>query len=125
MASVSIQLNESKTHFCPRETAIGRVSWSCETTPKSAAICLRWRARGGGVEDSDIVQTIPLPNPQAIESRPFSIVLPAAPYSFSGSLVSLDWWLEIVVQPGEERERVGIILAPEGVAVSLPKVLSS
>jgi hypothetical protein len=122
MSSVHIEIAERRTQFAPRETVTGRVSWACDNPPTSAELRLLWCARGRGQEDEDIVQTLPFPAPQAVESRPFTVVLPDAPYSFSGTLITLDWSLELVVHPGDQSDRVGIVLAPGGNAVALPCV---
>jgi hypothetical protein len=66
-----------------------------------------------------IAATIPLPDPQASERRPFFATLPLAPYSFRGTLLSLEWTLELVALPGEEKTSVGLILAPGRRAIDL------
>jgi hypothetical protein len=122
MPSVDIQLTDHRTDFAPRETVTGRVSWACDAPPESAELRVRWSTDGRGIQDEDIVETIPFPGPQAVESRPFTVVLPEAPYSFSGALITLSWSIDIVIQPGEQSDSVGITLAPGGRAISLPRV---
>jgi hypothetical protein len=122
MSSVAIQIQDHRRDFAPRETVNGQVSWTCDGPPESAELWLMWSTDGRGVADEDIVQTIPFPAPQASETRPFTITLPEAPYSFSGSLITLSWSIRVVIQPGEHSDSVGIVLAPGGRAVSLPRV---
>jgi len=124
MPSVTIQLAENRTAFSPGERIAGQVSWQFETPPESAELRLRWSTDGRGITDGDIVQTIPFSTPQAIETRPFTLTLPEAPYSFAGTLITLSWSLEAVFQPHDYTGSVGIILAPGGEAISLPRVSS-
>jgi hypothetical protein len=68
------------------------------------------------------VERIVLPEPQATDLRPFEFTAPDEPYSFSGTLVSLVWNVELVVKPGDLRERREIVIAPGGHEVLLPGV---
>ena len=95
MPSASIQLADSRTAFSPRETVTGKVSWQLDHPPTSAELRLVWNTRGRGQTDFDIVETIPFPDPQLTDTRPFSLKLPDAPYSFSGTLIQLSWLLAL------------------------------
>jgi hypothetical protein len=122
MPNVTIQLAENRNSFSPGERITGQVSWQFDVPPESAELRLRWFTDGRGIGDEDIVQTIPFPAPQATETRPFSLTLPEAPYSFTGTLITLSWSLEAVFQPNDYTGSVGLILAPGGEAISLPRV---
>ena len=122
MPTVVIQLAENRTTFSPVERITGQVSWQFDAPPESGELRLRWFTDGRGIDDEDIVQTIPFPTPQATETRPFSLTLPEAPYSFAGALITLSWALEAVFQPHDYTGSVGLILAPGGEAISLPRV---
>ena len=109
MPTLAIQIRDRRTAFSPRETVTGEVSWQLDAPPESAELRLLWSTQGRGITDTGIVQTIPFPNPQAGETRPFTLVLPEAPYSFSGALITLTWTLELLVQPGDHSPS-GIVL---------------
>jgi hypothetical protein len=98
------------------------VTWQLDKTPQSGELRLIWSTSGRGDRDYATVETIPFPNPQATETQPFTITLPEGPYSFSGTLITLTWTIEVAFQPGNAANGVEIILAPDGKAVSLPKV---
>ncbi len=51
--------------------------------------------------------------------RAFSFTLPLGPYSFSGSLITLAWALELVALPSGETERVELVVAPVPAEVRL------
>lgn len=122
MSNVVIELSEKRNAFAPGERVTGQVWWQFDTPPESGELRLRWFTDGRGIDDEDIVQTVPFPNPQATETRPFSLTLPDAPYSFVGALITLSWSLEAVFQPNDYTGSVGLILAPSGEAVSLPRI---
>jgi len=117
-----IQIRDSKTAFAPGDTVAGNVSWQVDSTPKNAELRLLWATSGRGIEDVNIVETLPFPNPQATETRPFSFTLPEGPYSFAGTLITLKWQLELAIDPRDQVEQVEITVAPEGKAVRLPRV---
>ena len=122
MPSAAIHITDQRTAFSPHETVTGQVSWQLDVPPKSAELRLVWSTSGRGISDGSVVQAVPFAAPQPTESRPFTITLPDAPYSFSGSLISLTWVLELVIGSGDLVESVEIVVGPGGNAVSLPRV---
>ncbi|MEP6668290.1 MAG: hypothetical protein ABJF10_04010 [Chthoniobacter sp.] len=120
--SVVIQIQDRQSAFSPGDRVTGQVSWQLGAAPKNAELRLLWRTEGRGIEDDGLVEAIPFPNPQAVETRPFSLTLPDGPYSFSGALITLTWTLEVAVDPGNHTAGVDIVIAPGGKAVSLPRV---
>lgn len=123
--SLVIQIREHQTAFSPGDTVSGEVSWQRDAPPKSAELRLLWRTSGRGTVDICVVETTFFGDPQPTETRPFAFRLPAGPYSFSGSLITLTWGLELSVDPGEEVTGVDFVVAPEGQAVKLPRVTSA
>ena len=124
MPSAVIELSEKRTAFSPGDRLSGQVSWQSDVPPKSAELRLVWTTDGRGISDFDVVQTIPFAAPQALETRPFSLTLPDAPYSFSGALITLSWTLELELKPGDLTHSVGIVVAPGGTPILLPRVTS-
>jgi hypothetical protein len=125
MPTLVIHIRENRTAFSPRETVAGEVSWQADSPPHSAELRLLWSTSGRGLTDIGTVETIPFPNPQAIETRPFAFTLPEGPYSFSGTLITLAWALELVIQPGNHSQSIDITVAPEGKVVTLPRIKSA
>src|SRR4051812_4642676 len=108
-----IGLKGNRKAFAPGEEIAGAVRWECDAAPTAAEVRLAWFTRGKGNEDAAVVETIAFDAPQAGDTREFAFVAPEAPYSFSGTLISLIWVVELVLQPGEEFERVEIVIGPE------------
>lgn len=121
MSKLQLGLRENRTAFSPGEELAGAALWECDAPPTLAEIRLVWSTKGKGSEDAAVVDRVSFDVPQAGDTRPFTLRLPAAPYSFSGKLISLVWAVELVLQPGNRCERREIVVAPNGVEVLLPR----
>jgi hypothetical protein len=108
-----IGLENNRKAFAPGEQIAGAVRWERPEAPRAAEVRLCWFTRGKGNEDAAVVETVEFEAPQAGDMREFAFLAPLAPYSFSGTLISLIWVVELVLQPGEEFERIEIVIAPE------------
>jgi hypothetical protein len=97
----------------------GHVTWEMPAAPKSIELRLFWFTRGKGTTDVHVAETIRFDFPRAADRRDFRFRLPAAPYSFSGKLISLLWALELVVLPGNDTVRAEITLSPTGQEIVL------
>jgi len=137
----------------PGRMVTGTVGWNLEEPPDRGVLQLGWATRGKGDEDQAVVgqlelQTLPRPlappadvagapyreSPALEEQVPllgrkevrrFSILLPPGPHSFSGKLITLAWFLDVVLEPGEQherRERLDITLAPGSREITLGRV---
>jgi hypothetical protein len=118
---VKLGLRDNRTAFSPGDELAGAALWELEAPPKLAEVRLVWSTRGKGTEDAEVVVTVAFDAPLAGDTRPFTLRLPDGPYTFSGKLISLVWAVELVVRPGEDCDRVEIVLAPGGVEVLLPR----
>src|SRR3954447_18636990 len=107
-----IGLKGNRRTFAPGEEIAGAVRWERDAAPAAAEVRLCWFTRGQGDEDAAVVETIVFEEAQAGDTREFAFSAPEAPYSFSGTLISLIWVVELVLQPGEEFERVEIVIGP-------------
>lgn len=116
---LDLTLEDGRTAYAPGGRLSGVAAWSAAVAPRGMELRLSWALRGKGGRDYRIADTVPLPDPAAIERRPFLLTLPAGPYSFRGALLTLDWALELVALPGEEKARLDLVVAPEGRAVDL------
>ncbi|MFT3783424.1 MAG: hypothetical protein QM790_15540 [Nibricoccus sp.] len=111
-------LKDDRTAYKPGDTLELSVLWALQKTPSSIEVRLFWYTRGKGTEDVEIVATTPLAPAAAGETK-LNFVLPEAPYSFSGRLVSLSWAVELVVEPGSRSTRCDITMSPTGGEVLL------
>ncbi len=119
MPSLTIQLESDKTAFRPGDRVAGTVSWQLEDQPKQVELRLLWYTQGKGDEDAGLVETTTFAQPSQADRRSFHFTLPAAPYSFSGSLISLTWALELSTQPDDQCERREITMTPTGQEILL------
>ena len=89
MNELRINLEQNRTAFEPGEELTGIAGWRLESPPRTLELRLFWFTRGKGTEDVGVVATVRFDQPLSDETRPFRFRLPAAPYSFSGKLISL------------------------------------
>lgn len=116
---LELTLDGGRTAWEPLARVAGVAAWSSPVAPRGMELRLSWALRGKGGRDYKIAHTIALPHPAAVERRSFLLTLPAGPYSFRGALLSLDWTLELVALPGEEKARLDMVVAPGGRIVAL------
>lgn len=119
MSTLQVALRENRTAFEPGEEIVGAASWQTPNPPRSVELHLLWYTSGKGTPDTEIVDTHTFSNPGADAIEPFSFRLPTEPYSFSGKLISLQWAVELVVEPGGESTRVEFVMAPGGTEVDI------
>lgn len=120
MNRLKIGLTDNRQAYGPGDVLPGAVGWEFPIPPKAMELRLLWYTQGKGTEDVHRVDTITFANLQSAEARPFQFQLPAAPYSFSGKLISLIWAVELVALPGKESTRLEFVLGPQGKEVLLP-----
>ena len=112
MHTLSIQLEQDKTVFRPGDVVAGTVRWQLEDQARQVELRLLWYTQGKGDEDAGLVETMTFAQPGLSDQRSFRFTLPSAPYSFSGSLISLTWALELSTRPGDNCERREITVSP-------------
>jgi hypothetical protein len=112
---------DNRTAFKPGEPLELSALWALPTQPASLEVRLFWFTRGKGTEDVEVVATekIAAAAPAGEASAHFTV--PAAPYSFSGKLISLTWAAELVAEPGARSTRLEFILSPTGHEIILGK----
>jgi hypothetical protein len=125
MSDLRISLRQDRTAFEPGEELNGAVLWKLDEPPHAVELRLFWFTRGKGTEDTGVVKTVRFDQPLPQETRSFGFRLPAAPYSFSGKLISLVWALELVAEPSRETARLQITVAPGGQEVRLDSIPTS
>lgn len=122
MSETFIELDQEQKGFEPGAELTGKVRWRLEKQPRSVELRLFWFTRGKGTEDVGLVQALQFEQPHPEEQRSFRFTLPAAPYSFSGKLISLVWALELVTQPASAVARKEIVVGPGGKETELGQV---
>jgi len=106
--------------FEPGEVVTGRVEWDgLERRPELLLVSLLWFTEGKGTEDIEVVDDVKVQHPAPLGSQVFSLKLPNFPWSFSGTLVSLVWAVEVTFEPRGAVERVNLVAAPGGDEIRL------
>ncbi len=119
MISLDLELEDTAAAFEPGTRVAGVARWTSPRAPRGMELRLVWALEGKWERDLRIAETIALPAPQASERRPFILTAPLAPYSFRGTLLALEWTLELVALPGEEKTSLGLVIAPGRRAIDL------
>ncbi|MHC4431313.1 MAG: hypothetical protein ACYTBS_05695 [Planctomycetota bacterium] len=114
MDTLTIQLEQNETAFRPGDVVAGTVSWKLEDQARDVELRLLWYTQGKGDEDAGLVETMTFAQPSLCDQRSFRFTLPNGPYSFSGSLISLTWALELSTRPGDNCDRKEITVGPTG-----------
>jgi len=125
MSILKIELYDDQTAFQPGEEVQGKASWTAEQDPQRIELRLFWFTKGKGTVDAGVVETLRFDQPMVSETRSFRFLLPAAPYSFSGSLISLVWGLELIAYPSKEMVRREIEVGPARREVKLETVVTA
>ncbi|MCC6953366.1 MAG: hypothetical protein IT290_04545 [Deltaproteobacteria bacterium] len=114
MSKVRVNVRGSQSAFRPFERISGSVSWTLDAAPKRVTINLLWHTSGRGTADVEVVASEVVSAPSASGSRDFTFELPEAPYSFSGSLITLSWAIEAIAEPSGDADQFEFVLAPNG-----------
>jgi len=119
MRELRIEIDGDRRWFLPGERVTGRAVWRLDDPADAMDLRLFWYTSGKGTEDVKIVDEVNDRTPGTHGEIGFSFDLPLGPYSFSGSLITLAWALELVASPGGDTERVDLVIAPTAVEVRL------
>jgi len=122
MSILNIKTRDNQANYIPGEILEGVISWQLDGVIEALELRLIWFTSGKGDTDVSVENTQRFNAPSLSGDSAFRFVLPTAPHSFSGQLISLTWALELVAIPGEESERCEFSLAPDGHEIMLPKV---
>lgn len=121
MSTLEIRIRDNKASFRPGEVLEGTVRWQLDKNAQTMELRLFWHTEGKGDADISVEQTQRFEAPSLSGDGDFRFILPGAPYTFSGRLISLIWALELVALPGEEAEICEFTLSPTGQEVVLPE----
>jgi hypothetical protein len=124
MSWVEIATAEHRTTFGPGQAIEGSVAWSLpEEPPTSAELRLFWYTEGKGDQDVGVVEVVPFAQPGPSDRRSFRVRAPATgPLSFEGTLITLRWALELIVEPGPHVARLELALIQGPTSIRLEAV---
>lgn len=116
---MKVATRKQPAQFQPGEEITGAAQWVLRHAPKAVEVRLLWHTTGRGIEDACVVDTVSFDAPLQDDTRPFKFTAPDAPYSFTGSLIKLEWAVELVALPTNDNARAIITIAPAGKAIEL------
>ena len=119
MNQLDISTRDNKERFLPGETLEGKASWQFDRDVDWLEIRLVWFTQGKGDTDISVEEITRVERPGPQDSKSFRFILPAAPYSFSGKLISLIWAVELVADGAKEEARLEFSMAPDGREIML------
>lgn len=125
MSEMKIAVRKQPAEYAPGEEIGGGVQWQLGKPPESVEVRLLWHTTGRCYEDVGVVATVSFENAQQDDTRSFQFTAPAAPYSFTGQLVTLSWAVEVVALPHKENARADLVIGPGGRPLVLAKVASA
>lgn len=116
---LTIETTDGRTWFKPGELIEGRASWYLDEEVDAIEIRLFWYTSGKGTRDVGVERSLRIDGPDTSSYREFSFPAPDGPYSFSGTLITLAWAIELVLLPSGETERLDLGVGPRPVEVIL------
>lgn len=117
MATLSLQLDADAVE--PGDPITGTVRWS--GTVEALEVVLRWETSGKGTKDEQIVARAPVvvADHRSAEGR-FAMTAPEQPFSFSGTLISLTYFVRVADADLDQGHiEAEIVIAPGGKEVRL------
>ncbi|MGB0257918.1 MAG: hypothetical protein ACPGES_04615 [Coraliomargarita sp.] len=111
-----------QTQLEPGQHISGKILWALDKAPKEITLTLGWITEGRGTQDSKVEAEKTWTTEQTSGEESFEFTLPPSPYSFEGTLISVNWALELHVKKGKAEYRLPITVSPHGSAISLSQL---
>ena len=121
MASGFIELDEAAGCFVPGSRLVGVARWTSEERVQSVAVCACWETGGKGAGDHGEGARVELERPRQTDEQRFELILSEGPYSLQGSLITINWRLELMLDD-EPVAALAFVLSPFGRPVTLEKI---
>ena len=122
MSELRITTEDDRRWFEPGGAVSGEVSWTLTDDADAVELRLFWHTSGKGTEEAVLVDSVRLARPPRHGTKSFSFRLPERPYSFSGRLITLQWALELVVEPSNEVAGLDLVMGPRPVEVDISRL---
>jgi hypothetical protein len=113
MSNLDIQI-EGRDAFRPGEEICGRARWELPKNPKWLEVSLFWGTEGKGNQDRRVAERVRFETPGASGVKDFRLTAPSGPYSFSGTLILIIWWIQLAKLGGKNSVRKKITISSTG-----------
>lgn len=101
-----------RASFQPGERISVGVGWDTQEPLTLLHLETVWKTSGKGTEDVGVVSRLVIDDPQPAERRVVQIRLPQEPWSYSGRLLSIQWFLQLTAFPSESCRLMPIVISP-------------
>lgn len=110
MSALTLELQQD--HYEPGATLNAGISWQLDEAPATIHIRIGWRTSGIGTEDLEVVDvwTFDADNNQG--SQQLQRQLPDFPYSFTGKLITVTWFIEASIDSQNITSSSDLVIAP-------------
>lgn len=119
MSRLEITSDSGDAWVRPGDRLSATARWDLVDEVEALEVRLFWYTSGKGARDVEIVDQRRIAAPERHGSRGFTFTIPAGPVSFSGSLVTLAWAVELVALPSEDSARLDLLVGWQPVEVDL------
>jgi hypothetical protein len=109
---LAISLDDGRSTFAPGEAIGGTARWDDERTPEWVELRLLWYTEGKGDRDIAVVERVRWQPSAPGGSERFSLIAPDFPLSYSGTLVSVRWALELAASVDAWVPRGELVITP-------------
>jgi hypothetical protein len=100
--------------FRPGEEIRGRARWELPKNPKWLEVSLFWRTEGKGNQDMRTAERVRFQTPGDSGVKDFRVTAPSGPYSYSGTLISIIWWIQLAKLGSKKPVRKKVTISATG-----------
>lgn len=118
----NLYIDLPNTRCAPGETISGKVLWALDKQPGIVRLTFGWWTEGRGTRDSRIETSKEWETDSTAGEETFQFPVPPSPYSFSGTLITLKWALELSTKKGRETTVEEILVSPREELIELPQL---
>lgn len=122
MNTLTLSFQQNLTRYFPGETLRGTVTWQLEKEEKRLILQVLWRTDGESVSNRSVVDRLVWDLPGHVGEKEFAFTLPAAPHSFQGQLIRLQWLAEVVAAKNHAVAQAEFTLSPTGEPLKIPEI---
>lgn len=112
--SVALRILDPRDGWTPGETLQVEVEWSSIEPVEEIEMRLLWHTRGRGDEEEGVATNQRYNSPGASSRLEAEFVLPRAPWSYNGELLTIGWQVDAVLWPSGEQAKQELTLSPTG-----------
>ena len=111
-----------QTQLEPGQKISGKILWALPQAPQKLTLTLAWITEGRGTQDSKIEAELTWHSNDTSGEEAFEFTLPPSPYSFAGTLISVNWALELHCKKGNAEYHLPITVSPYAAPIALDQV---